>query len=327
MKVALALGGGASRGLAHLGVIRVLEEAGFPIDMIVGTSMGALVGAAYAATPNTLKVQNDLDAFFRSAEFRQSKLAFLRQRKEAGGIAEGEAGTFFANVAESLRRGWVLTAGLRRQSVISSDEVLGPFRNLLPDRNIEDLPVPFASVALDLAAGTPVIINRGSLRDAVMASAAIPGIFPPLKRNGQLLVDGAWADPVPVVSARTLGADFIIAVDVVNELNDTGGLERGYGVLSRAFAVALFRFKQELLRTADLVIRPAVSQTHWADFSHFNDLAREGELAMRAAMPALRRRYRWRRLWHRWVPVQYRYPLPQRWELPVNQIQEMKKEQ
>ena len=175
-KIGLALGSGAARGWAHLGVIRVLERSGLAPDVVCGTSIGAVVGAAYAA--------NSLDAFERWA-------TSLDRRRIAG----------FLDIA---LRGGVIRA--RRVFEAMSEE--------FPDRLIEETSVPFAAVATDLATGREVWLRSGSMHDALRASVALPGLISPMAVDGRWLVDGGLVNPVPVSVCRALGADFVIAVDL-----------------------------------------------------------------------------------------------------------------
>jgi NTE family protein len=176
LRVGLALGSGAARGWAHLGVIRVLEQAGIRPDLVCGTSIGALVGAAYAA--------EELDSFenwLRGLSFTDV-LSFMDVRMN-GGMIKGE------RLMEFFRKNFI-------------------------DRPIEDLAIPFAAVATSLDTGTEVWLRGGSTLDAVRASIALPALFMPVVHEGRILVDGGLVNPVPVSLARAMGADIVIAVDL-----------------------------------------------------------------------------------------------------------------
>lgn len=177
-KIGLALGGGGARGWAHIGVIRALQEAGVEITCVAGTSMGALVGAAFAA--------GQLDALEASA----------RQ----------------VNWKEVLYHFFEVT--LPRSGLIDGRKVVAFIRRHVPPPRIEQLRIPFAAVATDIETGREVILWRGDVLEAVRASISIPGIFTPTRWNGKILADGGLVNPVPVSAARALGAEWIIAVDV-----------------------------------------------------------------------------------------------------------------
>lgn len=180
-RIGLALGSGSARGLAHLGVIRALAEAGIEPHCIAGTSMGALVGAIHAAGK-----LDALAATFRTFDWKKT-VSFFDVVLPKSGLIDG------AKVDELVRHH------------IHADAV-------------EDLPMPFAAVATDLASGEEVVLRDGDVIEAVRASISVPGIFTPVRRDGRLLVDGGLTDPVPVSAARALGADYVIAVDLNHEI-------------------------------------------------------------------------------------------------------------
>jgi NTE family protein len=179
-RVGLALGSGSARGWAHIGAIRALEQAGVRPDLVCGTSIGALVSAAYAA--------GELD--------RLEQWVLELRLKDVVGFLD-------------LSRGSGLVRGERLMSF---------FRSNFVDRPIEELAMPFAAVATSLQSGEEVWLRRGSTLDAVRASIAVPGLFTPVLRDGSLLVDGGLVNPVPVSLARAMGADIVIAVDLSSDI-------------------------------------------------------------------------------------------------------------
>lgn len=180
-KIGLALGSGSARGLAHLGVIRAIEEAGIEVDFIAGTSMGALIGAIHAAGK-----LDELEATFLSFDWKKT-LSFFDIVLPKSGLLDG------AKVGEMVR------------AHVHAD-------------TIEKLPKHFAAVATDLVSGEEVIIRSGDVIEAVRASISVPGIFTPARSNGRILVDGGLTNPVPVSVARAMGADIVIAVDLNHEI-------------------------------------------------------------------------------------------------------------
>lgn len=175
-RIGLALGGGSARGWAHVGVIRALEQAGIRPDLVCGTSIGALVGAAYAS--------GELERF--------------------------EQWVLGMGIKEVIS---LLDVGLSG-GVIKGERLMDFFRRNVADRPVEDLPLPFGAVATALDTGTEVWLRSGSTLQAVRASIALPGLFPPVQRDGQILVDGGLVNPVPVSLARAMGAEIVIAVDL-----------------------------------------------------------------------------------------------------------------
>jgi NTE family protein len=180
-KIGLALGSGSARGLAHLGVIRAIEDAGIKLDFIAGTSMGALIGAIHAAGK-----LDDLEASFRDFDWKRSA-SFFDVVLPKSGLLDG------AKVSQLVR------------AHIHAD-------------SIEMLPLPFAAVATDIVSGEEVVIRSGDVIEAVRASISVPGIFTPVRSNGHILVDGGLTNPVPVSVARAMGADIVIAVDLNHEI-------------------------------------------------------------------------------------------------------------
>jgi NTE family protein len=179
--IGLALGSGSARGLAHLGVIRAIEDAGIEVDFVAGTSMGALIGAIYAAGK-----LDELEATFMGFDWKKT-VSFFDVVLPKSGLLDG------ARVGELVR------AHLHAEA-------------------IEALPKPFAAVATDIVSGEEVAIRSGDVIEGVRASISVPGIFTPVRNNGRILVDGGLTNPVPASVARAMGADFVIAVDLNHEI-------------------------------------------------------------------------------------------------------------
>jgi len=180
-KVGIALGSGSARGWSHIGVIRSLQEAGIPIDLACGSSIGALVAGSLAAG-----FLDTLDRWARKLTWSYL-IGFMDVMIPRSGLIEGE-------------------------------RMINYFRQNLSDSNIEDLEIPFVAVATDLKTGKEVYLREGSLMDAIRASISLPGIFTPYRRNGQWLVDGGLVNPVPVSLCRSMGADIVIAVNLNSDI-------------------------------------------------------------------------------------------------------------
>lgn len=290
-RLGLALGGGAARGLAHIGVLRALARHQIPVNLIVGTSIGALVGGLYALTLDIEETERRLREFLGSPVFRANRFQFFHElRSERKGLIQG--------MTRLVRRGILVGYGFSRSSFISARTFEQNFNHLLDDVRIEQTQVPFAVVTCDLRRGEEVVLTEGPMRRAVSASSAIPGILPPVEWNGRLLVDGGWTSRVPVLPAFKLGADAVIAVDISAELRDTERLKRGYDIFIRASAIADSVLKRMQCRMADVLIRPEVGSIHWADFSRAHECIERGEAAAEAKIgeiEALLRQRRWTR--------------------------------
>jgi NTE family protein len=248
------LGGGAARGFAHVGVIRALEQEKIPIDMVVGTSVGSLIGAIYAS---------DLSSF----DLEWTAFQLERDDLFDFGVLTAVTGMGFAkgDKLEEWVKGHVKTA------------------------NIESLKIPFAAVATDLNWGHKVVLDKGSVARAIRASAAIPGVFQPVQHQGKILVDGGVVDNIPISVAKARGADLVIAVDISGNLGNTN-ITNLLGVSLQAtsimFAVNVERAKKE----ADILITPAgIGDVGMLDFTQKKRCMQAGIAATQRAMPDIRR--------------------------------------
>lgn len=282
-KICLALGGGAARGLAHLGVLKVLEEAQVPIHMIAGTSLGAMVGSLYASKPDASFWMDRVEQFLRSFRSRKTRLEFVRKLEQPTENSHG----FFSDMASLIRKGYFWGVTATKSAFISEEEYKELVYPLIPDIAIEETKIPFSCVATDIRNGRRVAFTSGRLRTAISASCALPGIFPPVEVDGMRLVDGGWVERVPVICAWDMGANIVIAVDVssdVTTFDDKSGLD----IVLRADAVSRIYLNEIIAREADIVIHPEVGFTHWADFTNPRELYRHGETAASAKLVSIR---------------------------------------
>ncbi|HUL60033.1 MAG TPA: patatin-like phospholipase family protein [Anaeromyxobacteraceae bacterium] len=251
-KIALALGGGAARGFAHVGVIRVLEQERIPIDLVVGTSVGSLIGAIYAG---------DRDSF----ELEWTAFQLERDDLFDFGIMNALMGMGYA-------KGEKLEAFVRSK---------------VKQESIEQLPVPYAAVATDLNWGTRVVLDRGPIARAVRASSAIPGVFEPVVHQGKMLVDGGLVDNVPIDVARAKGADLVIAVDISENVGNTS-IKNVLDVMLQATNILWSEGTARARRDADVLVSPAVGDIGTLDFSQKKRAMQAGMDAARKAVPQIR---------------------------------------
>lgn len=249
-RLGLALGGGAARGFAHIGVIQVLEENGIRPDLVVGTSAGSLVAALYAVG---------------------------RSGTELGALAEAmdeTAITDWAFPGRGLFRGEALARYVREQT---------------GGRTIEQMRLPLGIVATDLDSGAPILFQRGDTGTAVRASSAVPAVFQPVRIGSREYVDGGLVSPVPVRFARQMGAELVVAVDISSppEAGATGDALR---LLLQTFAIMGRSINNFELRDADVVLRPALAGTSGTDFAQRRRAIQAGRAATLAALPDLRQR-------------------------------------
>ncbi|NDP62913.1 MAG: patatin-like phospholipase family protein [Polaromonas sp.] len=252
LKIGLALGGGAARGFAHVGVIAVLEEAGLRPQMVVGTSAGSLVAAIYA-TGKT------------SAQLQQTALGM-----EEVAITDW----MLPIIGKGMFRG----------------DALGRYVNqLVGGRLIENMAIPLGIVATDLNSGQAVMFRSGDTGTAVRASSAVPAVFVPVRISGHEYVDGGLVSPVPVRFARQMGADIVIAVDISNP-PESNPAEGTLQILLQTFSIMGKSINQYELKEADVVVRPSQTGLKSADFSARKLAIESGRAAMLAALPALKAR-------------------------------------
>ena len=281
-RVGLALGGGGARGLAHIGVLRVLEKEGISIDLIAGTSIGALVGGAYASGSSSDELQKKAEEYLNSHEFRSSTI-----RAFEAAHAKGEVG-LAQKIETYLRNHFYLIQAMFRPGILSNEDFQATIDYFIPDIEIEETRIPFRAVATDLVSGEEITFSEGSLRQAVMASCAVPGAITPLKEGERLLSDGGIICRVPCSVARQEGADIVIAV-VVDRGIGSEELRNVVDVYLRVSEIMGERLKQYELANADVVILPEVGESHWSSFSQAMNLVDEGEKAAREKLDEIRR--------------------------------------
>jgi len=284
-KIGLALGGGAARGLAHIGVLKVLEQQGVPIDLIAGTSIGALVGGVYATTRNAAATEQRFLEFIFSEEFKRDRFDFLRESRQA-------SPHLLDNVKTLIKRGIFYSVSMAKPSFVSAQNFEHNINGVLDDVRIEETPIPFAAIAADIHRGQQVLLQRGSLRRAVSASSAVPGLLPPVIIDGRTLIDGGCVAKVPVVPVLLMGADVVIGVDVSREFEEQVNLRNGLSIMVRANSISTDALKSLQCRLADVVIAPDVGRIHWADFSAVRACIARGEEGATSGLDEIRRQHR-----------------------------------
>jgi len=277
-KVGLALGGGGVRGLAHIGVLNVLEQEGIAIDLIVGTSAGALIGGAYAAGLSTRDITARVDAYLKSTEFEESAI------KSIGLSFSPGPKSFLQRAQIFVRNQYYLIRALSSPAILPAEDFRSLINYLLPDIDIRDTRIPFRAVSTDLISGKQIVLAEGPLRQAVLASSSVPGAFEPVRLDQWLLADGGVTSLVPVHAARDAGADIVIAVMVDRDLPANTGIETAKDVLYRAGEITANMLEAAELQNADVIIRPALGDLHWTDFSRSKDMVAIGEEAARRVL-------------------------------------------
>ena len=249
-RIGLALGGGFARGIAHVGILKVLEEENIPISFIAGTSVGALIGAAYCGGLSAA----DLEKLARRVRFKD----FAR---------------------------WTLS----RYGFASNRRMIGFLNSILTVKNFEDLRIPLAVTATDFATGEGVVFHSGPLVEPVRASCAYPGMFLPVNIRGRLLVDGMLSHAVPTHPLRDMGADRVLAVHLKGCWTRRTGPRHIFDVIGQCFSIAQDMNTHVWKQGADLVVEPDVKAFEYDDFAHSTDLVSAGETVMRQALPEIRK--------------------------------------
>lgn len=253
-RIALVLGGGAARGFAHVGVIRALEQEKIPVDMVVGTSVGSLIGAIYAADLNSFELE---------------WTAFQLQKEDLFDFGVMNAVT-----------GMGLAKGDRLEEWVKGH---------VKPVNIENLKLPFAAVATDLNWGHKVVLDKGSVARAIRASAAIPGVFQPVQHQGKFLVDGGVVDNIPISVAKARGADLVIAVDISGNLGNPN-ITNLLGVTLQATNIMFALNVENAKKSADVLITPAgIGDVGMLDFTQKKRCMQAGIEATQKAIPTIRK--------------------------------------
>ena len=276
--------------MAHIGVLKVLEAETIPIDIIAGTSVGALVGAAYSSGLAPRELEEMTEAFLDSSIFQNSALKSIKE------IQGTKKLSFTQKIQGFFKNQILLIQAMFKAGILQSEDFQAMIDYFLPDIRIEDTEVPFRAVATDLVSGQTLVMSQGSLRKAVMASCAVPGAVPPLIEGGMLLSDGGIINMVPAPVVREEGADFVVAVSVNGDINPGENLKSVMDIYVRANEIMSFHLENLKLENADVLIRPDVGDLHWTDFILSKDLIKEGEKAtqeklhdLRKALPLVKR--------------------------------------
>ncbi len=247
-RIGLALGGGFARGIAHIGVLKVLEEETIPVALVAGTSVGALIGAGYCS-----------------------------------GASPQEMGASAARLRFKDFARWTLSW----QGFASNDRMVHMLPRLLKAKTFEELRIPLAVVATDLVTGEPVVLRRGALVDAIRASCAYPGMFLPVSVEGRLLVDGMLAYPLPAEPLRQAGAERVIGVYLRSSYVTCEGPRHVFDVIGQCFSIVQSKAYERCKAQADVLVEPEVGEFAYDAFDRAAELMQAGEAAARAALPQI----------------------------------------
>ena len=251
-KIGLALGSGGSKGLAHIGVIKALEENNIPIDFIAGSSIGAMVGGFYASGLSAKEIE---------------KIA----------------------LSVNWRRVFsVLFEPHLKQGLIGGEKLKTFIEDYINGKKFEDCKIPFVAVAIDLKTGEAVVLNKGEMAQAIKASISIPLIFKPAEVDGRMLADGGLSVPVPVEIARSMGADIVIAVNLDKHYCDEKLKPGWYNIANDSLNILLHHLALSNVANADIVINIDVGKNYWYQFVNSQDKILAGEKAVKEILTQLK---------------------------------------
>jgi len=247
--IGVALGGGFARGLSHIGVLKVLEEENIPVDFIAGTSVGAVIGAAYASGISAKELE-EIAALVRFKHFSR----------------------------------WTFS----RFGLFSNDKMAVFLKKVLRCQTFEDLRIPLAIAATDVVTGDAAVFTSGELIDPVRASCAYPGMFLPVNINGRMYVDGLLAHSVPSMPLRQMGADRVISIYLSAHWVKPQGPRHVFDVIGQCFSIAQERMCGPWKSASDIVLEPAIGEFGYNDFVRAPELIQAGEVVARAVIPQIR---------------------------------------
>lgn len=247
-RIGVALGGGFARGLAHIGVLKVLEQENIPVDFIAGTSVGSVIGAAYASGICAKELE-EIAALVRFKDFSR----------------------------------WTFS----RFGLFSNDKMALFLKKFLRCKTFEELRIPLAVTATDVVTGEAVVFTSGDLIDPVRASCAYPGMFLPVNVNGRVLVDGLLAHGVPAAPLRDMGAERVLSIFLSANWVKPKGPRHVFDVIGQCFSIAQAKMCGPWKAASDVILDPAIGEFGYDDFNRAPDLIRAGEVAARAALPKI----------------------------------------
>ncbi|MCF7823990.1 MAG: patatin-like phospholipase family protein [Candidatus Marinimicrobia bacterium] len=271
-KFGLALGGGGARGFAHIGVLRRLEQMGIRPDIITGASMGALVAAVYIKEITVDATYNELNKMVESEAFKNLGLHLLNVK---GRVGE----SFWHQVASAIQDRIVINLAQSKLGLVREEKIREALEVVIQENVWSNPNAALGIVATDLYNGEDVYFTEGSLLNAVMASIAIPGFLPPVIVGGRTLVDGGVSQQVPIRMAREMGADFVLAVDVGQDIAPLTDMDNAMAIMSQSENIRSCHYRDMLNREADVLLKPEMPGVHWSAYNQREMFVNLGEQA------------------------------------------------
>jgi NTE family protein len=289
-RVVLALGAGSARGLAHIGVLKALKEAGITIDAIAGVSFGAIVGALYSIYRDVNEVELRVKEYMESPFFKDAQ-------NEIKSLQRSDGHSFLQRIQATLKKGYFYRKAVNNLSILTQESFVMNMSMLVDDKSFSDMKIPFKCQAIDLITGDPIVFSEGNLCSALQASSAIPGYFPPIGMHDMLLVDGGVAEMVPVHLAKTFNPDYIIGVNVrkaVEPLTDPDNeLTNTFDIVFRSYDITREFMDVYLCRELDCAITPEIHFQQWYDFDHIDYFVAQGYKAAKSRVEQIKKDIYW----------------------------------
>ena len=266
----LALGGGGSRGVAHIGALQALHSSGISPDIIAGTSSGSTIGAMYAAT---------LDPFWIENRFRKFMETDLFFKFRSGSLIDGRnEETFLEKVTTKVKQHYMVALGLNKSFVAKREVIEKAVNFLVPCNAFSELKIPMEIVAVDIQSGEEIIYHEGNLKESIIQSSSIPGFFEPTLKDEKIIVDGGVSSPIPIETLKNK-VSIIMAVDITNSMLKPLKSPNMIEIMRRSDIITSLKLKAKLSSEADILVKPDVAGIHWSDFENFNKLLYSGKSA------------------------------------------------
>jgi NTE family protein len=275
----LALGGGGSRGVAHIGALQSLHENGIKPDLIAGVSAGSMIGAMYAATLDPAWIENRFRELMSSDLFTSFSFGSL--------MAGRNKETYLEEITTKVDSRYMIGLGLNEAYILPRSIIENAVEFMMPCNNFEELQIPLKVIATDIQNGQEIVYSNGNIKEAIIQSSSIPGFFEATDKNDKLIVDGGVTSPIPVKILKDY-TEMVMAIDITNyelkPLTKPNMIE----IMRRSDIITSLRLKNELARQADILVKPEVSGIHWSDFNNFDMLLERGKNAMMLTLETLK---------------------------------------
>ncbi|MCK4518940.1 MAG: patatin-like phospholipase family protein [Candidatus Omnitrophica bacterium] len=281
-KIAFALGGGGARGLAHIGALKALEKAGIRPDIIVGTSMGAIMGAAYAVNPDAEALEQKVRPLMRNKNL-------LLLESLAAEDEPAEKRLIIENLAAYATDLFLWNLRAIKGYIDNGNEMSKLIKELIDEKNFNETVIKYACVATNINTGEEVIFGEGNMVKALMASSSIPGVFPPVEDGEKLLIDGGIVTLLPAQPARRLGADIVIGINVDKDIQPKD-FKQGYDIIFQADDIRRHELNLMKMKYADIIIEPDVKKLSWAHFSKIDIMIKKGEEAVNQKIAEIKKK-------------------------------------